>query len=213
MNQGGQQGAQTRTLPGNGQAATGTAGQDKTDQGANQTAGGDQNNAQSKKRQQAGASQQGEDTQTTGEAQNQTTKKRQGDANQQATGGATDDQATEGNQQATGGNEQGQTRKKNQQARQNNNNEPATTGSVEINDEQRTTIKQTIIKHSPRPVEHVDFDINIGVTIPHTVELHTLPPEIVEIVPAYRHYEYFVLADGTIVIVDPNAWRIVYVIA
>ncbi|MER9657511.1 hypothetical protein NKJ26_29335 [Mesorhizobium sp. M0152] len=43
--------------------------------------------------------------------------------------------------------------------------------------------------------------------------LHRLPAGIVEIVPAYENYEYFVLADGPIVIVDPNAYKIAVVLS
>jgi len=96
-------------------------------------------------------------------------------------------------------------------------NEPQTTGStdaaVDINDEQRTEIHNTIIESHVEPVAHVDFDINIGVAVPTTVVLHPLPPRIVEVVPAYRGYEFFMLADGTIIIVNPRSHAIVYVLA
>ena len=62
-------------------------------------------------------------------------------------------------------------------------------------------------------VDSVDFDINIGVAVPSTIVLHPLPPRIIEIVPAYASYQYFVLADGTIIIVEPGSLQIVYVIA
>jgi hypothetical protein len=48
--------------------------------------------------------------------------------------------------------------------------------------------------------------------VPQTVVLHPLPPPIVEIVPAYSGYVFFITADGVIVIVDPDAYVIVYVI-
>ena len=57
------------------------------------------------------------------------------------------------------------------------------------------------------------MDLNIGVRIPQTVVLHPLPPEIVRIVPDYDGYRYFILADGTIVIVDPDSFTVVYVLA
>jgi hypothetical protein len=43
--------------------------------------------------------------------------------------------------------------------------------------------------------------------VPRTIELHRLPPKAVEIVPAYREHLCFIVADGTIVIVDPAATR------
>ncbi|OHV79430.1 hypothetical protein LCM4573_25300 [Rhizobium sp. LCM 4573] len=59
----------------------------------------------------------------------------------------------------------------------------------------------------------VDFDINVGVAVPETVTLHPLPPRIIELVPAYRNYVYFILADGRIVIVEPSSHKVVYIIA
>jgi hypothetical protein len=82
---------------------------------------------------------------------------------------------------------------------------------VEIAPEQRTVIRQTIVEQGVEPVD-IDVEVNIGATIPQTVVLHPLPPRIIEIVPAYADYRYFILADGTIVIVDPGFWRIVYII-
>ena len=39
-----------------------------------------------------------------------------------------------------------------------------------------------------------------------------MPPEIIRIVPDYEGYRYFILADGTIVIVDPDSFVVVYVL-
>jgi hypothetical protein len=43
--------------------------------------------------------------------------------------------------------------------------------------------------------------------------LQRLPPRIIKLVPRYEGYRYFVLADGRIVIVDPDALEIVVIIA
>lgn len=92
-----------------------------------------------------------------------------------------------------------------------------TTGSVganvEITTEHQRTIRETIVSQRVEPVRDVNFTISIGQSIPRTVELHPLPPRVVEIVPQYREYVYFVLADGRIVIVDPNSYEIVYVLS
>ena len=99
----------------------------------------------------------------------------------------------------------------------NNADEPATTGAIkapaEITTEQRTEIRTVVKEVHVEPVTHIDFEINIGVAVPRTVVLHPLPRRIVEIVPAYEGYEFFILADGTIVIVEPSTFKIVYVIA
>jgi hypothetical protein len=87
-----------------------------------------------------------------------------------------------------------------------------TTGSINISTEQKTVIKNTIVETHVKPVD-VDFKVSIGVSVPKTIKLHRLPPKVVEIVPAYREYVYFVIADGSIVIVDPDSYEVVYVIS
>ena len=79
--------------------------------------------------------------------------------------------------------------------------------------EQKTQITQVIKETKVQPVPNVDFDISVGIEIPrHKIRLHRLPARIVKIVPAYETYEYFVLADGRIVIVDPDTLRIVLIL-
>jgi len=79
--------------------------------------------------------------------------------------------------------------------------------------EQKTEITQVIKETKVEPVANVDFDISVGIEVPRKkVRLHRLPARIVKIVPAYESYEYFVLADGRIVIVDPNTYKIVLVL-
>ena len=46
----------------------------------------------------------------------------------------------------------------------------------------------------------IDIDIDIGVVVPRTVRYYPLPPRIIEIVPEFEGYVYFVLVDGRIVI-------------
>jgi hypothetical protein len=84
--------------------------------------------------------------------------------------------------------------------------------NVNVTTEQKTEIRQVIKTESVRPVEHVTFDVDVGRAIPHSIHLHRLPPRIVKIVPDYESYEYFVLADGRIVIVDPDSYEIVYIL-
>jgi len=86
-----------------------------------------------------------------------------------------------------------------------------TTGSIDISIEQKTVIKNTIVETKVKPAD-VDIKVRVGVSVPNTVVLHPLPPRVIELVPAYRDYVYFLLADGTIVIVDPDSHEVVYVI-
>ncbi|MDX8483209.1 DUF1236 domain-containing protein [Mesorhizobium sp. VK24D] len=79
--------------------------------------------------------------------------------------------------------------------------------------EQKTQITQIIHETHVQPVASVDFDISVGVQIPrHKIRLHRLPARIVKIVPAYVDFEYFVLADGRIIIVDPDTFEIVAIL-
>ena len=62
-----------------------------------------------------------------------------------------------------------------------------------------------------RPLDRVDFSISVGTVIPTHVHLRPLPSTIVEIVPRYRGYDFFVVKDE-IVIVEPRSHKIVDVI-
>ncbi|MBU2532676.1 MAG: DUF1236 domain-containing protein [Alphaproteobacteria bacterium] len=57
----------------------------------------------------------------------------------------------------------------------------------------------------------LDISFRVGVGIPRTVELYSVPSFIVDIAPAYRDYRYYYDGD-VIVIVNPNTYRIVDVI-
>lgn len=85
------------------------------------------------------------------------------------------------------------------------------TGSINISTEQKTEIRNIIVENKVEPIKP-SFSVSVGVTIPKTVELHPLPPRVVEILPAYRSYRYFVLADNRIVIVEPDTYEIVYIL-
>lgn len=90
--------------------------------------------------------------------------------------------------------------------------DPGTTAAIpEVTTEQRTQITEIIRETEVEPAE-VDIELSVGVAVPQTVELHPLPPRIVEIVPAYEGYRYFVLADGRIIIVEPDTYEVVYII-
>ncbi|RCW87930.1 DUF1236 domain-containing protein [Phyllobacterium bourgognense] len=94
-------------------------------------------------------------------------------------------------------------------------NQPSseTTGSINVTAEQKTEIKQVITETKAEPVRDVNFEVNVGVAVPRTIELQPLPPRIVKLVPRYEGYRYFLLADGRIVIVDPDSLEIVVIIA
>ena len=60
-------------------------------------------------------------------------------------------------------------------------------------------------------VSQVDFQINVGTTVPRSVRVVPLPATIVEVQPAWRGFMYFVVGER-IVIVEPDTLRIVAVI-
>ena len=68
------------------------------------------------------------------------------------------------------------------------------------------SLKKTIIsEHVHRvPKSKIKVSLNVGVVIPSTIELRPLPATIVKVVPEYEGYLFFVLDDGTIVIVEPG---------
>ncbi|MEZ2128893.1 MULTISPECIES: DUF1236 domain-containing protein [unclassified Sinorhizobium] len=114
-------------------------------------------------------------------------------------------------QKPTGSGDQSNTGKAAKQAEKPDKTTTSST-NVDINVEQQTEIRQVVKEVDVKPVEKVDFDVSVGTTIPKTVTLEPLPPRIVEIVPQYKSYRFFVLADGRIVIVDPDDFRIVYIL-
>lgn len=62
-----------------------------------------------------------------------------------------------------------------------------------------------------KPVTHVNFSVSVGTVVPRAVSLRRLPSTIVEIVPQYRGYDFFVVRDQ-VVIVAPRTHKIVDVI-
>ena len=82
--------------------------------------------------------------------------------------------------------------------------------SVNINDRQRTQVTQSISRLNVQPVTNVNFSLSVGTAVPRDVRLQTLPSEVVDIVPQYRGYSFFVVRDE-IVIVEPSTYKIVTV--
>jgi hypothetical protein len=127
-----------------------------------------------------------------------------GEGEQQPAPGQEEQQTGEGEQQPAPGQQEQQTGQSEQPSTE-------TTGSIDINTEQRTQITQIFREEKAEPVD-IDIDVNVGVVVPRTVTLRPLPPRVIEIVPAYRGYEFFVLADGRIIIVEPGTLKIVYIL-
>jgi hypothetical protein len=90
-----------------------------------------------------------------------------------------------------------------------------TTGSApaRVTNEQRTRIVQhrEVLSRHRIDRSQINVDIRVGATVPRTVTFYELPPQIIEVVPAWRTYRY-VMVDDEIVIIDPGSYRIVAVI-
>lgn len=87
-----------------------------------------------------------------------------------------------------------------------------TTASIDITTDQQTELR-TIFSETEIERAASDVSVSVGTAIPATIELHPLPPRVVEIVPAYKDYQYFTLSDGRIVIVEPASKKVVYVLS
>jgi hypothetical protein len=87
-------------------------------------------------------------------------------------------------------------------------------GSVSLTAEQKTKIRTTVVAKGPK-IERskINFTLNVGTVVPRSsVHFVAVPATLIEIYPAWRGYDYFVVGDE-IVIVDPRTLRIVAVIA
>jgi hypothetical protein len=86
-------------------------------------------------------------------------------------------------------------------------------GSVQLSEDQRSRIKTVIGRGSGARLSRsdVNFSLSVGTRVPRSVHFVTLPSEIVQIVPQYRGFDYFLVEDE-IVIIDPRTLEIVAVI-
>jgi hypothetical protein len=80
------------------------------------------------------------------------------------------------------------------------------TGKVSVSQANASRISETLMRTGTR--ENVNIAVNVGATIPATVRVQPLPPEIVSLVPEFRGYDYVVVQDE-VVIVEPSTHRVV----
>lgn len=83
--------------------------------------------------------------------------------------------------------------------------------NINVTTEQRTEIRNVIVENKVEVVKPT-FTVTVGTAVPRTVKLHRLPSRVIQIVPQYRNYEYIVLSDERIIIIDPASYEIVYVL-
>lgn len=87
----------------------------------------------------------------------------------------------------------------------------ASSGSINLSTEQRTTIRQEVLTTSAPRVENVNFSVSVGTVVPSSVRVVEVPAAIVKIRPAWKGYRYFVYQDD-IIIVEPRTLKIVAVL-
>jgi hypothetical protein len=83
--------------------------------------------------------------------------------------------------------------------------------SAQLSQNQRSRIGAIIGKSSARVTTNVQFNVAVGVRVPHDVHVEVLPEDVVEIVPEYEGYDYVIVGDN-ILIIDPDSLEIVAVI-
>ena len=79
--------------------------------------------------------------------------------------------------------------------------------AIEIAPEQRTKIKEYVVKEKLRPVT-VQERVTVGATLPAEVELRTVPSDWGPSVSRYR----YVYHDNHVVLVEPSSRRVVQII-
>jgi hypothetical protein len=86
-------------------------------------------------------------------------------------------------------------------------------GSItSVTTEQKTKIRSVFTRHHVEPARNLNVSVNVGVRIPHSVHLYPIPADVIEIVPEYRDYEYILLDDDRIAIIDPDTYEVVDII-
>lgn len=83
-----------------------------------------------------------------------------------------------------------------------------TTGSISIAPEKRTVIRQHLSTAKPVTVKE---KVTVGMAVPDTVELQTVPDTVVSDIPSVKGYSYFV-HDNNVVFVDPKTRKVVTIV-
>ena len=81
----------------------------------------------------------------------------------------------------------------------------------QLEPQKRTKVLSTFSRHRRDAGVSVNINFGVGVAVPRSVRLVTIPQDIVVLVPEYRRYRYFI-SDDRVCIVDPDTFVIVDVI-
>lgn len=82
-----------------------------------------------------------------------------------------------------------------------------TTEPLELTPVQRRTIYRTIVRERVAPAEPT-IEYRVGVRVPDSVRLYSVPQEVAVEVPAIRSYKYMVV-NNRVVLVDPATSQVV----
>ena len=190
-----------------GGAGGGGATEQKSGSGAQQQQKGQ--DAQKQGDQQKGTSGQGQraqDAQKQGDQQKGQDAQKQGDQKKQ-------DAQKQGDQKKQDTQKQGDQKKQDAQKQGDQKGDAkAGGGGKALSTEQKTRVRETIIRSSNAPrVTNVNFTVSVGTTIPRTVRLAPLPPLLVEIYPDWRRYHY-VIVEERIIIIDESSYQIIAIV-
>jgi len=83
--------------------------------------------------------------------------------------------------------------------------------SANLNESQRVRVSESIARLNVAPLNNVNFSLSVGTVVPRDIRFQPLPTDIVEVMPQYRGYDFFVVRDD-IVIIEPSSYRIVDVL-
>ena len=81
-----------------------------------------------------------------------------------------------------------------------------------MTEQQRSSVRERLFKEGKFQKTRLNVRVNVGTRVPRSVRLLPLPLFIAELAPSYRGYDYIVLEDETICIVDPRSYDVVDVI-
>jgi hypothetical protein len=79
-------------------------------------------------------------------------------------------------------------------------------GDLHISDEKATRISESLRNSGHR--ENVNVDVRVGAPLPANVRPAPLPPDVVEVAPEYRGYDY-VVANDEIIFIQPETHIVV----
>ncbi len=84
--------------------------------------------------------------------------------------------------------------------------------SNNLTPETRTRIHEFIARERNAPrINSPNFEVVVGTRVPRTVSFVALPPTVVELQPAWRGFEYFLIGDQ-MVVVNPRTMEIVAIV-